>query len=206
VSTLADTDVVRQLNHVEMVYRPGERQLAGRVFELLGLRVIDPGDRWLFALVDPAFADFSNNACYASEVTPEQWALEQALESAIGSDTDTRAAGGAPARAGDVGPTARAYLGRLRVEPQRSFHLGIRIFGREDFDATLDRIRAAAIDPELAGRVTLSGVFHPDEPGALARNMIQAFVRTDVVAAGLLAFGQHIELQFRVHPGGPDQR
>ncbi len=202
MTTLSDTDVLRQLNHVEMVYRPGERMLAARVFELLGLRVVDPGGRWLFALGDPALADFSNNACYASEVTPEQWALEQALQATIGFDGDARVAGGV----GDVGPTARAYLDRMRVEPQRTFHVGIRISGREDFDATLDRIRAAATDPDLAGRVALIGVFHPDEPGALAPNMIQAFVRTDVVAAGLLAFGQHVELQWHLHPRRSEQR
>ena len=28
--------------------------------------------------------------------------------------------------------------------------------------------------------------------------MIQAFVRTDVVAAGVLAFGQHVELQWHL--------
>jgi len=28
--------------------------------------------------------------------------------------------------------------------------------------------------------------------------MTQAFVRTDVIASGLLAFGQHIELQWQV--------
>ena len=202
MKTLTDTDMLRQLNHVEMVYRPGERMLAARVFELLGLRVVDPGGRWLFALGDPGLADFSNNACYASEVTPEQWALEQALEAAIGIDRAAPDRGVAAQEAGGVGSTARAYLDRMRVEPQRTFHVGIRIFGREDFDATLDRIRAAATDPDLAGRVALLGVFDPDEPGALAPNMIQAFVRTDVVAAGLLAFGQHIELQWHL-PGGP---
>jgi hypothetical protein len=201
VNSRSDAGVLRQLNHVEMVYRPGERMLAARVFELLGLRVVDPGGRWLFALGDPALADFSNNACYASEVTLEQWALELALEAAIGSGGGARAAGGER----DVGSTARAYLDRMRVEPQRTFHVGIRIFGREDFDATLDRIRAASTDPDLAGRVALIGVFLPDEPGALAPNMIQAFVRTDVVAAGLLAFGQHVELQWHLHPGTPEE-
>jgi len=204
VKTLGDNDALRQLNHVEMVYRPGERALAGRVFELLGLRVVDPGGRWLFALGDPALADFSNNACYASEVTPEQWALEQALDAAIGTDGDVRLAGGGAGEAEGVGGTARAYLDRMRVEPQRTFHVGIRIFERGDFDATLDRIRAAASDPDLAGRIALIGVFDPDEPGALAPGMIQAFVRTDVVAAGLLAFGQHVELQWHVRPGRPD--
>ena len=182
------TKTGHQLNHVEMVYRPGERELAGRVFETLGMRVLDRGGIWMSALVDPAVADFSNNACYASEVTPEQWALEQTLADAIGE-------GGAD---DPVGRSARAYLERLHAEPQRSFHFGIRFHSRDDLDATLDRVRAAASDPDLTGRVELSGVFHPDAPGAYAPNMIQAFVRTDVVAAGLLAFGQHVELQWHL--------
>ena len=184
------TDPVRRLNHVEMVYRPGERALAGRVLEVLGMRVLDRGGTWFTALVDPEVADFSNNACYASEVTPEQWALEQSLADAIADAND------------EVGGTARGYLDRLRTEPQRSFHFGIRFHQRDDFDAALERVRAVDDDPELKGRVSLVRVFHPDEPGAAAPNMIQAFVQTDVVAAGVLAFGQHIELQWHTpeHP------
>jgi hypothetical protein len=190
MTTIADTGHL--LNHVEMVYRPGERALTGRVFELLGMRVFDRGGTWMTALVDPELGDFSNNACYASEVTPEQWALEQALASAL-DDHDT-----SDDSDGDVGPAARAYLARLRTEPQRSFHFGIRFHARDDFDATLDRVRAADSDPDLADRVVLTRVFYPDEPGAAAPNMIQAFVRTDVVAAGVLAFGQHVELQWHL--------
>ena len=177
--------LARQLNHVEMVYRPGERALAARVFELLGLRVIDKGGEWLFALVDPEQADLANNACYASEVTPEQWALEQELASSLS----------APA---GVGPAGRAYLERLRAEPPRSFHFGIRFRAREDFDAAIERIRAAAQDPELAGRIGISGIYHPDDPVHYSPTLVQAFIRTDVVAAGLLAFGQHVELQWQL--------
>ncbi len=150
-------DTRRQLNHVEMVYRPGERALAARVFELLGMRVADHGGEWFFSLIDPAVADVANNACYASQVTPEQWALEQALEATIDEPSDD-----------ELGSVARTYLARLRAEPQRSFHFGIRYFAREDFDATLERVRAAESDAELAGRVALIGVFHPDDPGTLA--------------------------------------
>jgi len=182
------TDTGHRLNHVEMVYRPGERALAGRLYELLGMRVLDRGVTVMTALVDPDVADFSNNACYASEVTPEQWELEQVLAGAIAGDD------------AGVGHAARASLDRLHTEPQRSFHFGIRFHSRDDFDATLERVRATDDDPELAGRVGLMRVFHPDEPGAAAPNMIQAFVRTDVVAAGLLAFGQHVELQWHVQP------
>jgi len=178
----------RQLSHVEMVYGPGERALAARVFELLGLRVVDHGGEWLFALIDPAVADVATNACYASEVTPEQWRLEQSLASAMAE----------PGAGDEVGAAARAYVDRVRRAPQRSFHVGIRYREREDFDATLDRIRAAEVDPDLAGRVALLGVYDPSEPGALAPGMFQAFVRTDVVAGGLLALGQLVELQWHL--------
>ena len=189
MTVASDRDAARRLNHVEMVYRPGERELATRVFEILGLRVSDHGGPWMFARIDPAIGDVANNACYASEMTPEQWALEQELTKVLAADEDDSRG---------VGPAALGYLERLRGEPQRSFHFGIRLFDRDDFDATLDRIRAAERDPDLAGRVELINVYHPDEPGAYAKGMIQAFVRTDVVAAGLLAFGQHVELQWHL--------
>ncbi len=189
VTVASDRDAARRLNHVEMVYRPGERELATRVFELLGLRVSDHGGTWMFAHIDPAIGDVANNACYASEMTPEQWALEQALAGVLAADGDDSRG---------VGAAGLGYLERLRGAPQRSFHFGIRLFDRDDFDATLDRIRAAEREPELAGRVELIDVYHPDEPGAYAKGMIQAFVRTDVVAAGLLAFGQHVELQWHL--------
>ena len=183
---------VRQLNHVEMVYRPGERELAGRVFELLGMRVVDHGGEWMFAHIDPAGADVANNACYASQVTPAQWRLEQSLTAAI----DQAAEHGASDE--DVGAAARGYVERVRSEPQRSYHFGIRYRERDDFDETLSRVRAADADPELAGRVTLLGLYDPNEPGALAPGMFQAFVRTDVVAGGLLTLGQIVELQWHL--------
>ncbi len=188
---MTDQIAFRRLNHVEMIYRPGERELARKLFEVLGLKVVDRGGTWFTAHIDPQAPDHSNNVWYASEVTPEQWALELALAEALGSDS------GHP-----VVTTAHAYLDRLRSEPQRSFHVGIRISDRSDYEATLDRLRSIAdTDAELAGRVALLGVYHPDEPGVYVPNMIQAFVRTDIVAAGLLAFGQHIELQWHLLDG-----
>jgi hypothetical protein len=182
----------RQLNHVEMVYRPGERELAGRVFELLGMSVVDHGGEWMFAHVDPAGADVANNACYASQVTPAQWRLEQSLTAAMDHAADDADGDG------EVGSAARDYVERVRSEPQRSYHFGIRFLERNDFDDTLDRVRAAASDPDLAGRVTLLGLYDPSEPGTLAPGMFQAFVRTDVVAGGLLALGQIVELQWHL--------
>jgi hypothetical protein len=176
----------RRLNHVEMVYRPGERELAKRVFELLGCKPVDRGGTFVSSLVDPDSDDFSNNVVYASEVTAEQWDLECALVAELEGDTA-------------VGKTARAYLARLAGEPQRSFHFGMRLPTLEALEAAVARVRdASSSDPDLKGRVHVSGVFHPGDPGAYTDTMVQAFVRTDVVAAGLLAFGQHIELQWHL--------
>ena len=167
------------LNHVELVYRPAERDLAKRVFEVLGCRPVDRGGTWFTSFVAAEGTDWSNNVLYASEVTPEQWALEQALPAA----TSERA----------------AYLERLRLEPQRSCHFEIRLADEAALDAVCARVRqAGAEDGELAGRIRLAGVFRPGDPGAVAETMVQAFVWTDVVATGLLTLGQHIELQWQL--------
>jgi hypothetical protein len=197
------SDTLRRLNHMEMQYRPGERALAGRVFELLGMRVVDDGGEWLFAFVDSTVDDYQNNACYASEVTPEQLALERVLDAAIDVDPDhpSDVESPGPSMEAGLGTVARQYLRRIHDEPQRTFHFGIRYYRRDDFEAALDRIRGAAAEDDLVGRVELSGVYYPDDPGTYAPNMVQAFVKTDVVASGLLAFGQHIELQWHVPKG-----
>jgi hypothetical protein len=186
VTLASDLETAQRLNHVEMVYRPGERDLATRVFELLGMRVIDNGGEWLFALVDPSVGDARNNACYASQMTAEQWTLEQTLTSAMARGDS------------EVGTAAQVYADTVRAEPQHSFHFAIRYLERETFDATLDRFRAADDDPVLAERAALLGIYDPSEPGAYAPGMFQAFVRTDVVAGGLLALGQLIELQWHL--------
>ena len=84
----------------------------GRVFELLGMRVVDNGGEWMFALDRSSVGDASNNACYASQVTPEQWALEQALTSAM----DDERTGGrrSCARRTSSGPGRSAALVPLR--------------------------------------------------------------------------------------------
>jgi hypothetical protein len=174
--------VRRHLTHVELVYRPGERRLAGELFGVLGCRVVDRGGVYFTAFVEPADADYVTNVLYASEVTPEQWHLEEELR--------------AQSR---LREPLLAYADHLRHQPQRSFHFGLRIPEEGALEATLDRIRAAGEhDSELAGRVAVAGVFRPGDPGAITDTMIQAFVWTDVVASGLLALGQHIELQWHV--------
>lgn len=171
------------LNHVELVYRPGERLLARRVFELLGAAVQDFGGPFLTVVLGAGQVDLVSNVLYASEVPPEQWRLEQRL-------ADELAAGGSLHR------EASPFFERLAVQPQSSSHFGLRVADADTFEATLGRVRrAGACDPELAGRIEVVAVYRPGDEGSLTDLMVQGFVRTDVVASGLLAFGQFIELQ-----------
>ncbi len=95
----------RQLTHVELLYRPGERALAAKLFRLLGCVPVDSDGVWFTSFIDPdAGRDYSNNVCYASEMGAEQWRLEAAL---VGAAATERA----------------EYVAHLRKEPQRSPHL-----------------------------------------------------------------------------------
>jgi hypothetical protein len=183
--TMTVDKTTRALNHVELVYAPGERAVARAFFELLGCTVHDSGGPFLSARIESGLDDLTNNCMYASEVTPEQWTFEQSLRDAIAS--------------GPLAEVEAGWVARFRHEPQRSCHFGIRFPNLDEYDAMLDRIEHVdAHAPELSKRVSLSGVFRPGDPGSYTDTMVQAFVRTDVVATGLLTFGQHIELQWQV--------
>lgn len=168
----------QRITHVECIYRPGERALAKRLFELLGCRVVDREGVFFTVFVDPAGVDYSTNVFYASEVTAEQLAFEREL---------TQSAGRAVASFAEI----------RRGAPQRSFHFGFRVADEATQALLVERVRrASASDDALRGRVSVDGVFRPQDPGALAPNMTQAFVWTDIVASGLLSLGQHIEIQW----------
>jgi hypothetical protein len=171
------------LNHVELVYRPGERELVARLFEILGCRVIETGRAFLVMHVDPEVPDplSLDNCLYASEVTPEQWRFEQELG---------RTLEGAPA----LRAAYDEFSNRTRSKPQHTTHFGIRMSSVARLDEVLGRIESAR-EAKLAGRVSVAGVFRPGDPGSLSDTLVQAFVRTDVCAAGFVTLGQHIELQ-----------
>jgi hypothetical protein len=167
-------------NHTELVYRPGGRELAIRVFEALGCRVVANPSPYLLVLVEPSERGPLDNVLYASECTPEQEALERALGTEL-------------ARPGPLGDAFRAQQAMLRKVPQNSTHLGIRLPSVAALDAAIEKIEK--VGAELGGRLGVSGVFRPGDPGSLAPNLVQAFVHTDIVAAGLVTLGQHFELQ-----------
>ena len=166
-----------RLNHVELVYRPGERELTKKIFEALGLLVTDTGGPYLNIDVDPSNPAGYNNVVYASEVTPQQWAFEQQLQQSLASG-------------GDMASSFEAFQANMREAPYLSTHFGIRL-SPDDMEAAVARV-GALDDSDLEGRVSISAKFGP---GSLTPTLLQAWVKTDVFAAGLITVGQHIELQ-----------
>lgn len=169
-------DVDRRLTHVEFLHAPGERGLAARVFELLGCTVSDSGGHWFTAFIDTNLRDYANNSFYASEAPAEQLAIEASLPDSV-----------------------EAWVEMIRATPQKSPHFGLRVGTIEEHQEIIDRIGDASInDPELRGRIEVLGLFPHDAPDAIATNMDQAFIWTNVVASGPLRLGQVIEVQWHL--------
>jgi hypothetical protein len=165
-----------------MVYRPGARERVAKAFEMLGCRAIETGGRYLVIQIDEKAPSLLDNVLYASEVTAEQWSFEQVLADALES------------RDG-LGPAQQTYASRFRREPQRTSHFGIRVGSATELDAILDAIGSMPAAADGLCELEITGVFRPGDPGALSDSLIQAFVRTELCAAGLITLGQHIELQ-----------
>jgi hypothetical protein len=167
----------RFLNHVALVYQPGERGLVRKVFELLGCDVREGSGPWLSAGLDRSEQDRSNNAVYATEIAPEERAFERKLAKATSQ--------------GDLAASREEFEARRKRNPQLFSHFGIRMSEQEQADI-LARIDALD-DPELEGRVEVR-VFRPGDPDSFSPKLIQAFVFTDIVSLGMMP-GILIELQ-----------
>lgn len=176
---------MQQITHTECVYRPGDAEAVAQVFSAMGFAVTQ-GDPYTIAFVNPEVKDAISNCIYASEITPAQLAFEGALHKALGDSSGLRKA-------------ADEWEGDFRANPQRSFHFGFRYDDKEAFEATIERLRAVgASGGPLEGRVLVTGVYFPGDPGSITDVMAQAFAWTDVFASGVLAFGQHLELQWHI--------
>ena len=170
-------DINRRLTHVELLHAPGERALAARVFELLGCTVSDSDGHWFTAFIDTNLRDYANNSFYASEAPAEQLAIEAAMADSVGE-----------------------WVEIMRAAPQKSPHFGVRVGTVEEHRALVESIRyASANDDELRGRIEVLGLFPHDAPDAIATNMDQAFIWTNVIASGPLRLGQVIELQWHLN-------
>ena len=170
------------INHVEMIFQPGEREAARAYFETLGFGVSDFGS-WLVVAVDPNTGNGIDNVMYASEPVPAQQQFEDALAKALDAHPEAAAA-------------LEHYRGVRVAHPQFNFHFGASIPTHEEWVERTERIVAAAgSHPLLRGRIDVS-VFNPGDPGAVGP-IHQTFVLTHILSTGTLQTGLIFELQWR---------
>lgn len=177
------------LNHVEALYRPGERELAVELAEALGCAITDTGfkgdagETFLAIHPNPDDRNVGANVFYISQMTPEQHALEQRLAALVGSDATYRA-------------ELDAFRAKARSRPFGVPHFSLRYASDEAIEAA-----AAAIErklaPKLGDRLHFR-IYRPGDSDAAGGDVIQAFVHQDVIVSGSFLHGQLIELQ--AHP------
>ena len=137
----------------------------------------DSGGHWFTAFIDSNLRDYANNSFYASEAPAEQLVIEASLPNSVD-----------------------AWVEMIRATPQKSPHFGLRVGTIEAHREIIESIlNASTNDPELRDRIEVLGVFPHDAPDAIANNMDQAFIWTNVIASGPLRLGQVIEVQWHLN-------
>ncbi|MGF7237482.1 MAG: hypothetical protein ACQSGP_21340 [Frankia sp.] len=179
------TEYAHFLNHVELLHRPGEGQLAVQLFETLGCTVVDiskelgSSSTYIGVFPGAGQSDTLNNVLYVSEIRDPQQQIEDVLERRAKDDGELRA--------------ALEQYDQARKKPGHVMHFGLRYPSFEELTTVIDRL-GHSLPAELAGRVTVYPPF-PIGLQALATEVLQVFVHTDVVGLGFYPFGQLIELQ-----------
>lgn len=174
------------LNHVEALYRAGDRDIAIELGEVLGCTVVDTGidagagSTFLAVHPNPDDLDVDNNAFYLSEITPIHAAVEEALEAARAVDPGLR-------------EKVAAYREKALGWPFSIAHFGLRYQTEEEIEAVAARLDKASDRLKARARVK---IIRPGDEGALTQ-FTQGFVHQDVVVAGSFLLGQLIELQYQ---------
>lgn len=173
------------LNHLELLHRPGEGELAITFFETLGCTAVDLTEtfgasrRLIGIFAGRNERDALNNVLYLSEFREPRRQLDDVLARLMKDDDELRA--------------AIEQHDEVRSRPGDVTHFGLRYPSFEELAAAVDRLQHG-LPAELAGRVTVI----PSSPvplPTLAVEVNQSFVHTDVIGTGLFPFGQLIELQ-----------
>lgn len=176
----------KALNHLEVLYQRGERELAMDFMRLLGCipeptsQINDTGSSYICVFPEPNDRDPINNVFYLSEIREPHFQLEQAMKATL-------------ARDGELAGALDVYRHRATTLPYGIPHFGLRFPNFASIEPVLDALENIS-DPAMKGRVQVMAL-RPDDPRALSPDLIQAFVYTDIVANGFFCFGQVIELQ-----------
>jgi hypothetical protein len=174
------------LNHVETLYRPGERALAVQLAEALGCTISDTGfkgdgeENFLAVHPNPDDLDMRNNAFFMSPMRPEQQAVEDRLKRLSEDDAD-------------FGATLEAYRHIARTKPFGVPHFALRYESGAAVQQVADRIERSFGD--MIGNRLYLRVFRPGDADAAGNTVVQGFLYQDVIVSGSFLYGQLIELQ-----------
>lgn len=172
------------LSHVEVMHRPGERDLAMALFGVLGCECWDTesvspsGSNYIAVQPTPGQRGL-DNVLYLSEMPGEQQRLEDALRMQMGADAELSAAGD-------------AYRALAGEKPYGLSHIALRYPDFDSLEQVLDGIEDR-LTREMKARSILR-VFRPGDSSEITWNSVQAFLHTDIAASGLSVFGQVFEL------------
>lgn len=177
------------LNHVETLYRPGERALAIRLVECLGCAVSDTGfkgdgdETFLAVHPNPDDRNMQNNAFYMSPMRPEQQLVEDHLK-----------------RISDNDPGLCSKLQQYRqaawAAPFGIAHFALRYPSGRAVQQVADTL-IASLATTLGDRLNVR-VFRPHDADSAGDDLVQGFVHQDVIVSGSFLYGQLIELQSQV--------
>jgi hypothetical protein len=175
----------RFLNHVELLHRPGEYDLAVLFFETLGFEhqdlteVLGASRRLTGIFAGSGERDPLNNVLYLTEFRQPDLQLDDLLRTVAKGNAELQA--------------AIDEHDKLRRGPGDVQHFGLFYPSPEALAAAVHRLEHELPD-QLKGRVSVIPQTAVPLPrvGAVAH---QGFVYTDLIGTGLFPFGQVIELQ-----------
>lgn len=173
------------LNHLEAVYRPGDRRLAREFLTALGLyvedySVTDPDATSMLAIhFEPADRDSTNNVIFLHQMSAPQAAFDTLLQAKLADD--------------DALVSAHAkFLEAIKSYPGATPHFGIRYRSMRAVDEAIGRLNS--VSEELKRRLSVDEMPpYPARPGM--PDIRQVFVQSDVISTSPAGFGQTIELQ-----------
>lgn len=174
------------LNHVETLYRPGERDLAVEFVTALGCKISDTGfkgdgeETFLAVHPNPDDLNMQNNAFYMSPMRPEQQQVEAHLTRLSEADAD-------------FALKLEAYRRAARTKPFGVPHFALRYASAQAVEDAAEALQRS-LGPKLGERLHIR-VFRKEDPDAAVGNVVQGFVYQDVVVSGSFLYGQLIELQ-----------
>lgn len=177
------------INHLEMLYQPGERNLAIEFCRLLGWdvtetnQVSETGSTYIVVRPEPRDTNYVNNVFYLSEVRPIQLELERELDKLSHENSRLKKA-------------LQAYSTKARTNPYGIPHCGIRYRSFSDVETIVGRVKSeiSCLSSQLGPRLSVDSI-GPDDPRALTTDLLQTFVYTDLMCSGLFMVGQLFELQ-----------